>query len=295
MPKIKKIIKIFRTASELAAQVGAWRGDGKIIGLVPTMGALHAGHMALVHQAKKTCDKVCVTLFVNPTQFGEGEDFNSYPRDEEKDRTMLQDAGADILYAPSVDEMYPNGTTATLSAGAMGSVLEGAFRPGHFDGVATVVERLFSHANPDRAYFGEKDYQQLQVIKQMTARQMKAGQKIPVEIVGVPIQRDANGLALSSRNAYLTPAELALAPILQQTLQAFAGWFISGENTSAMIVRAIETLEKAGFGPVDYVAVVDATTLEPLEKYSANRPARVLVAAKLGRARLIDNIAVAAP
>ena len=283
-------IKIVRTASDLAALIGAWRGDGKIIGLVPTMGALHAGHMALVHQAKKTCDKVCVTLFVNPTQFGEGEDFNSYPRDEEKDRTMLQDAGADILYAPSVDEMYPNGTTATLSAGAMGDVLEGAFRPGHFDGVATVVERLFSHANPDKAYFGEKDYQQLQVIKQM-----KAGQKIPVEIVGVPIQRDANGLALSSRNAYLTPAELALAPILQQTLQAFASWFISGENMSAMTVRATERLEKAGFGPVDYVAVVDATTLEPLEAYSANRPARVLVAAKLGRARLIDNIAVGTP
>ncbi len=288
-------IKIVRTAPDLAVQVGAWRNSEKIIGLVPTMGALHAGHMALVHQAKKTCDKVCVTLFVNPTQFGEGEDFNSYPRDEEKDRTMLQNAGADILYAPSVDEMYPNGTTATLSAGVMGSVLEGAFRPGHFDGVATVVERLFSHANPDKAFFGEKDYQQLQVIKQMTAKQMKTRQKIPVEIVGVPTLRDANGLALSSRNEYLTAHELAVAPILQQTLQSFAGWFVAGEDVGVMTQRATDALNAVGFDPVDYVVVVDATTLEPLETYSANRPARVLVAAKLGRARLIDNIAVGAP
>ncbi|MCK5545870.1 MAG: pantoate--beta-alanine ligase [Rhodospirillaceae bacterium] len=283
-------IKIFRTSSELAAQVGAWRNDGKKIGLVPTMGALHAGHMALVHRAKKVCDKVCVTLFVNPTQFGEGEDFNSYPRDEEKDCAMLQDAGADILYAPTVAEMYPNGTTATLSAGKLGNILEGTFRPGHFDGVATVVERLFSHTNPHVAFFGEKDYQQLQVIKQMTIKQ-----KIGVEIVGVPTVRGDDGLALSSRNEYLTAAELALAPTLHQTLQAVAGWFVDGEDMPAILARATEALEKVGFGPVDYVAVVDATTLEPLKTYSAHVPARVLVAAKLGRARLIDNIAVTAP
>lgn len=287
MAKIKKVIKTVRTKSDLVAQVGVWRDDGKKIGLVPTMGALHAGHMELVHQAKKVCDKVCVTLFVNPTQFAPGEDFNSYPRDEEKDRALLQDAGADILYAPSMGEMYPDGTTASLSAGELGSVLEGAFRPGHFDGVATVVERLLSHANPHAAFFGEKDYQQLQVIKQMTLRQ-----KTPVEIIGVPTVRDTDGLALSSRNEYLSESERGIAPVLYQTISGVADGFAGGQPSAALIAGAVKKLGLAGFGPVDYVAVVDAKNLKPLELFSPDTPARVLVAAKLGRARLIDNIAV---
>ncbi len=289
-PKINEVIKTFRTQSELGVQIGSWRERGHKIGLVPTMGALHAGHMALVHEAKKTCDRVCVTLFVNPTQFGPDEDLGAYPRDEEKDVAMLQDAGADILYAPGVDEMYPNGTTTTLSAGELGNILEGAFRPGHFDGVATVVERLFSHSNPHVAFFGEKDYQQLQVIKQMTAKQ-----KIGVEIVGVPTVRGVGGLALSSRNEYLTAHELALAPVLHQTLQSFAGWFAAGEDVGAMTQRATDALNTAGFDPVDYVVVVDAKTLEPLREFSPHVPARVLAAAKLGRARLIDNTPVIIP
>lgn len=294
MPKIKKVIKevikTVRTQSELGVQTGPWKAAGHKIGLVPTMGALHAGHMALVHQAKKVCDKVCVTLFVNPTQFGPGEDFNSYPRDEEKDRAMLQDAGADILYAPSVGEMYPDGTTASLSAGELGSVLEGAFRPGHFDGVATVVERLFSHTNPHAAFFGEKDYQQLQVIKQMTLRQ-----KIGVEIIGVPTVRGTDGLALSSRNEYLSESERGIAPVLYQTISGVADGFAGGQPSAELIAAAVEKLGLAGFDPVDYVAVVDAKNLKPLELFSPDTPARVLAAAKLGRARLIDNIAVTAP
>ena len=280
-------INTVHTKSELGTIVRTWRNAGKIVGLVPTMGALHDGHLSLVRQAKKNCDVVCVTLFVNPTQFGAGEDYATYPRDEEKDKALLQSVGADLLYAPSVDEMYPDGTTATLSAGRLGNILDGEFRPGHFDGVATVVARLFAHANPHKAFFGEKDYQQLQVIKQMVTEQ-----KIPVEIIGVATVRENDGLALSSRNAYLNADERKIAPLLYKTLVETAQKFVGGMPAAELLIHAKENLISAGFGPVDYIALVNANTLVPLETFLPDVPARILGAAKLGRARLIDNIAI---
>jgi len=281
-------INTVRTKRDLHTIVERTHQAGKTIGLVPTMGALHDGHLSLVRQAKKNCDVVCVTLFVNPTQFGPGEDFSAYPRDEEKDKALLQSVGADLLYAPSVDEMYPDGTAATISAGKLGSVLDGKFRPGHFDGVATVVARLFAHSTPDKAFFGEKDYQQLLVIKQMVAQQ-----KIPVEITGVATVRENDGLALSSRNAYLNTDERKIAPLLYQTMAATAQKFVDGAPSHELIVTAEQKLINAGFASVDYIALVDGGTLEPLEIYSPTAsPVRILGAAKLGRARLIDNLAV---
>lgn len=282
-------INTVRSKLELGLVVGSWRQAGQSVGLVPTMGALHDGHLSLVREAKKKCDMVCVTLFVNPTQFGPGEDYTTYPRDEEKDKALLQSVGADLLYAPSVDEMYPDGATATISAGKLGSMLDGKFRPGHFDGVATVVERLLAHITPHKAFFGEKDYQQLLVIKQMVAQQ-----KIPVEIVGVATVRENDGLALSSRNAYLNANERKLAPLLYKTLVETAQKFTSKIPADELIIPAKEKLIAAGFSPVDYIVLVNANTLEPLEVFSTSVPARILGAAKLGRARLIDNLAVSA-
>ena len=283
-------INTVRTKHDMRAIVERARQAGKTIGLVPTMGALHDGHLSLVREAKKNCDFVCVTLFVNPTQFAPGEDYSAYPRDEEKDKTLLQSVGADLLYGPSVEEMYPDGTTATISAGKLGSVLDGKFRPGHFDGVATVVARLFAHATPDKAFFGEKDYQQLLVIKQMVAQQ-----NIPVEIIGVPTIRDNDGLALSSRNAYLSDDERKIAPIFYQTLSETAQKFVDGAPAHELIIPAEQKLIDAGFASVDYVALVDGGTLEPLETFSPSaQTPRILGAAILGRARLIDNLAVTA-
>lgn len=283
-------INTVTTQSELGLQVKPWKEAGYKVGFVPTMGALHDGHMALVRDAKKTCERVIVSIFVNPTQFGEGEDFTTYPRDIRSDSEMLATAGVDLIYLPAVAEMYPGQTAASISAGKLGTILEGAFRPGHFDGVATVVERLLSHASPDVAFFGEKDYQQLQVIKHMVA-----SQNIAVEIIGVPIVRNENGLALSSRNAYLSADELKIAPILNQTLVETAQGFAGGIYADELIETARHELTSAGFDPVDYVMIVDSKTLMPLLTFSPDIPARVLAAAKLGPARLIDNVAVINP
>jgi len=280
-------ISTIRTVSELRAHVRAWRDQGLSVGLVPTMGALHTGHLSLVRAALKHCDRVIVTLFVNPTQFGEGEDFSVYPRDEDADRKLAEDEGAHVLFAPSVEEMYPNGALTEVHVPGPDSVLEGAFRPGHFTGVATVVAKLLSMAGADRAFFGEKDYQQLQVIKTL-ARDLC----IPTEIHGVATVREADGLALSSRNAYLSEEERVIAPKLNAVLRRVANDFHGGASGDDLCRAAEAELVELGFGPVDYVAIADAETLQAADSYDPARPLRVLAAAKLGRTRLIDNIAV---
>ena len=274
-----------RTIADLRARVNGWRGAGQRIGLVPTMGALHAGHVSLVKNSVASCDKTVVTLFVNPTQFGPKEDFSVYPRDEARDAALVAAEGADLLFAPSVDEVYPGGHSTKVHVGGLGDVLEGEHRPGFFTGVATVVTKLLLQALPDEAFFGEKDYQQLQVIKKLI-RDLD----IPVIATGVPTVREADGLALSSRNAYLTPAERATAPVLHGTLAKVAEQVGRGEDPRVQEAWARGQLERAGFWQVDYVTVRDAVTLD--EVPDASRPARVLAAAWLGKARLIDNVAV---
>jgi len=280
-------ISTLRTVSALRNHVRAWRDAGLSVGLVPTMGALHTGHLSLVHAALQRCDRVIVTLFVNPTQFGEGEDFSVYPRDEDADRKLAEAEGAHVLFAPTVDEMYPSGAVTEVHVPGPDSVLEGVCRPGHFTGVATVVTKLLSMAGADHAFFGEKDYQQLQVIKTL-ARDLC----IATEIHGVETVREHDGLALSSRNAYLSETERVTAPKLNAVLRRVAQDFRGGAPSPELCRAAEIELSELGFGPVDYVAIADASTLQEMECYDADRPARVLAAAKLGRTRLIDNIAV---
>ena len=279
-------METLRTQAALRSRVAQWRGAGDRIGLVPTMGALHAGHLALVARAGETCDRVVASLFVNPTQFGPNEDFQSYPRDEAADAAMLENLKVDVLYAPEVLEMYPDGDATRITVSGLGDMLEGEFRPGFFDGVATVVAKLLLQCLPDVAFFGEKDYQQLLVI-----RRMAADLAIPVTIEGVATVREADGLALSSRNAYLTEAERAAAPTLHRALQDVAALVVAGGDVRAAEQAAMAALVQAGFGPVDYVTVRNAETLAEATGASES-PLRVLAAARLGRARLIDNIPV---
>lgn len=247
--------------------------------LVPTMGALHDGHLALVHRARELADRVVVSIFVNPTQFGAGEGFDRYPRTLDADRALLGDLAE--VFAPTVDGVYPPSNPPTVvHAGQMGDLWEGAARPGHFDGVLTVVNRLFDLVNPDIAVFGEKDWQQLTLI-----RRMVEGRGVPIEIVGVPTVREPSGLALSSRNRNLSPDELEKAALLPAVLQQIA----ESGGTSESIIRGAARLDDAGF-VVDYLDVVDENTLEPTID-SAN--ARVIVAARIGTTRLIDNMPVA--
>ncbi len=280
-------IAIVRKIAQLRAAIWTWRIKGERVGLVPTMGALHDGHLALVAAACADCDRVVATIFVNPTQFGPNEDFAAYPRDEAADLRRLADADCDLVFAPSVDEMYPAGFATAVSVSGLTEGLCGPYRPGHFEGVATIVTKLLNQAGADRAYFGEKDYQQLQVIKRL-ARDLDIG----TDIVGVPTMREADGLAMSSRNAYLNERERAIAPALYRTLCEAAAAFSGGRATGSEAgAAARRELINAGFDSVDYVEICDAATLQPLEH--AERPARVLAAARLGRARLIDNVAVA--
>lgn len=278
-------MQIIREIEALRAAVAALRAGGGTIALVPTMGALHAGHMALVAEARARADHVVASIFVNPTQFGPNEDLSSYPRREAADARMLEEAGCAILWAPDVAAMYPDGFASTLSVGGVSAGLDGAARPGHFDGVATVVAKLFNQVRPDSALFGEKDYQQLCVIRRM-ARDLDMG----IGIVGVPTQRDADGLALSSRNAYLTDAERKAARALPRALGEAARALGEGEAVAEVLARAEARLAEAGFDPIDYVALCDADSLAPLA--ALDRPARLLAAARIGRTRLIDNLPV---
>ena len=279
-------LPIARSVAELRRQVAAWRAAGERVGLVPTMGALHAGHLALVGAARAKCRRVVVSIFVNPKQFGPREDFATYPRPEADDLAKLAGAEADLAFIPTVEEMYPPGFASAISVGGPSEGLCGAHRPGHFDGVATVVAKLLIQAAPDRAYFGEKDYQQLMVVTRM-ARDLD----LPVEIVGVPTVREADGLALSSRNVYLSAAERRLAPNLNRVMRDAAAEISRGAAAGAVLERAVATLTEAGFA-VEYLELRDAATLAFVSDASA-RPARLLAAVHLGRTRLIDNVPVA--
>jgi pantoate--beta-alanine ligase len=278
-------VQIIRELGALRTAVRAWRVKNKRIALVPTMGALHAGHMALIAEARTRADRVVASIFVNPTQFAAHEDLGTYPRREAEDAAMLEAAGCDVLWAPDVAVMYPEGFSTRITVAGVSEGLEGAARPGHFDGVATVVAKLLGQAQPDLALFGEKDFQQLAVI-----RKMVSDLNIRVGIIGVPTQRDEDGLALSSRNAYLSPAERTAASALPRALAEAAARIGRGESVCAVLDDARLTLAGAGFDPIDYVELCNAVTLEPVRV--AQGPLRLLAAATLGRTRLIDNLEV---
>ena len=278
-------MQIIREINALQKEVNALRAAGGRIAFVPTMGALHAGHMALVREAKRRAEHVVVSIFVNPTQFGPNEDLSTYPRREAEDAAMLEAEGCAILWAPDVATMYPQGHATRIRVGGITEGLDGAARPGHFDGVATVVYTLFSQVRPDVALFGEKDYQQLAVVRRMAKDLL-----LPLDVVGVPTQRDADGLALSSRNAYLSAEERVQARTLPRVLVETAQAIRDGRAVTEALDDARQHLGAAGFGPIDYVALCDAETLEPLAVL--DRPARLLAAAKMGKTRLIDNLAL---
>jgi pantoate--beta-alanine ligase len=279
-------LPVVRSTAALRHEVSRWRKAGKTIALVPTMGALHAGHLALVERGRALSDRVIVSLFVNPAQFAPNEDFARYPRDEAGDAAKLAAAQTDLLYAPPLEEIYPPGFAATIDAGDIAAGQDGRFRHGHFRGVATVVTKLLLQASPDVACFGEKDYQQLQVVKRLV-RDLD----IPVRIEGVATVREPDGLALSSRNFYLSAAERAVAPALYRVLGETAARLESGEAAAPALAEAAAALVRAGFTKIDYIEACDALTLAPLER--ADRPGRLLAAAWLGKTRLIDNVAVA--
>ncbi|MCJ2132985.1 pantoate--beta-alanine ligase [Methylobacterium sp. J-026] len=264
--------------------VAGWRAAGERVVLVPTMGALHAGHLALLAEARRIGRRVVASIFVNPTQFGPNEDFARYPRDLEADLALLAEAGADAAWTPDVETMYPPGFATRIEVAGLSEGLCGPFRPGHFAGVATVVTKLLNQVRPDVALFGEKDFQQLRVIQQAVA-----DLDLPVEIRGVPTLRDPDGLALSSRNRYLTPEERAAAPKLHAVLADIALASRNGTGVAGRIAAGRAALEAAGFR-VQYLTVCDARTLAPVERVEG--PARVLAAAYLGRTRLIDNLPV---
>ena len=277
---------VIRSVADLRAAVAGWRKNGESIGLVPTMGALHDGHLALAAQSRTDNNRTIATLFVNPTQFGPKEDLAAYPRDEVADLAMLQSAKVDALYAPSVAEMYPAGFATTVTIAGLTDHLCGPHRPGHFAGVATVVSKLLLQSTPDRAYFGEKDFQQLQVIRR-TATDLD----IPVQIVGVPTVREADGLARSSRNRYLSAEERARAAALPRLLADIAGRLRKEPGAVAReLAWGRRQLEDAGFAKIDYVEVCDEATLQPATRVTS--PSRVFAAAWLGRTRLIDNWAI---
>lgn len=271
-----------RTSEELARARADLTGS---LALVPTMGALHAGHMALVAEAKDRFDRVAASIFVNPAQFGEGEDFGRYPRQEDADARMLFEAGCDLLWMPSVADIYPDGFSTKVTVAGISERWEGEARPGHFDGVATVVAKLLLSVRPNVALFGEKDFQQLAVI-----RRMVADLDIPVEIVGVPTVREPDGLALSSRNAYLSPEERHQAVALPQALRAAREAILSGMSVGGALRDGKQALVNAGFLKIDYLALVDAATLEPLEEPRGEM--RLIAAATIGTTRLIDNLVV---
>jgi pantoate--beta-alanine ligase len=268
----------------LAAAVHALKAAGTLA-LVPTMGALHAGHMALMAEARRRADKVAATIFVNPTQFGAGEDLDRYPRREEQDARMLEGAGCDLLWMPSAKDIYPDDFSTKVSVSGVSARWEGEARPGHFDGVATVVAKLLLSVRPDIALFGEKDFQQLAVI-----RRMVADLNIPVEIIAVPTIREEDGLALSSRNAYLSADERERAVALPRALNEARAAIRGGSPVAAALRGAKQALVNAGFLKIDYLAFVDAATLEPLEQPEGEM--RLIAAASIGSTRLIDNIAV---
>jgi pantoate--beta-alanine ligase len=277
---------IVNTIAELRALTAGWRKAGETIGLVPTMGALHEGHISLTRLIHQKTKRTVVSIFVNPTQFGPNEDFTRYPRTFEADCQKLAAAGVDAVFAPAPDEVYPDGFCTTISLnGPATAGLEDAFRPTHFAGVATVVAKLFTMVAPDAAIFGEKDFQQLAVIRRM-ARDLN----LPVDILGAPTMREADDLAMSSRNVYLSPAERQAAPALNRAMRTAAAAIRGGAGISTALDEARAAIAAAGF-VIDYLEVRDAGSLAPVEKPDG-RALRMLAAARLGKTRLIDNISL---
>ena len=276
---------ILRTIAELRALVRGWKSVGAVVGVVPTMGALHDGHLSLVRAARADCARVIVTIFVNPRQFNSPGDLAMYPKTEGTDMRLLAPIGADVIFAPPPEEVYPPGFAANVSISGVAEPLEGAMRPGHFDGVATVVTKLFGMTCADRAYFGEKDWQQLQVV-----RRLVADLNLPTEVVACPTLREPSGLAMSSRNARLSPEARAVAPALFNTMSEAALAIRAGQSPATALPRARTRVLKAGFDRVEYIVIRDAETL--LDWTDINRPGRLLAAAWLDDVRLIDNIGV---
>ena len=280
-----KKLQILRTVAEMRAVVQGWRAQGLRVALVPTMGALHEGHLALVRLGLEKADRVIATIFVNPKQFGAGEDLARYPRQEAQDAAALEASGCDLLFVPGVEEIYPHGFATSIHVAGVTQGLCGAARPGHFDGVATVVAKLLNMAGADIAIFGEKDYQQLRTIERLAA-----DLNIPTKILGAPIVRDADGLALSSRNAYLHANERLQAPALPKALRDAVAALEEGGDIAATLAGAEKQILAAGFSKIDYLELRDAQNLEAVTVLE--KPARLLVAAHLGTTRLIDNMAV---
>lgn len=278
-------MQIIRDIATLRRAVAALKQGDKSVALVPTMGALHDGHLSLVRMGRRVADHVVASIFVNPTQFGPNEDFAAYPRDEARDAALLVEEKVSLLWAPDIDAMYPEGHRTHIEVAELGADYCGAARPGHFDGVATVVAKLFNQVRPDIAIFGEKDWQQLAIIRRM-ARDLD----FAVDILGAPIARDADGLALSSRNAYLSPDERAAAASFPAALKAAAAAIAGGADVDDSLAKAEAAILAGGFASVDYVAVADANSLRRLVDFRP--PARLLAAARIGKTRLIDNLAI---
>jgi pantoate--beta-alanine ligase len=277
-------VRVTTDPTAMALELDTLRLHGRSVGLVPTMGALHAGHAALIRRAAAECDAVAVSIFVNPLQFGSRHDLDAYPRRLADDARAAAEAGATWVFAPTPAEMYPEGFGTTVHVGGITEPMEGAARPGHFDGVTTVVTKLLAVAGRSRAYFGEKDFQQLQVVRRL-ARDLS----LPVEVIGCPTVREADGLALSSRNARLTPAQRAAAPVLHEALQAGVALVRSGVRDPAVVRAAmVRTVSGQPLVRLDYAEVVDPGTLAP--PAAPGGPLRLLVAAHLGSTRLIDNL-----
>jgi pantoate--beta-alanine ligase len=283
-------VQTVKSLDMLRKSLAELRADGSSIGLVPTMGALHEGHLTLVREARAMCDHVVASIFVNPTQFGPNEDLDAYPRQLAEDSSMLDSEGVALLWAPAVETMYPHGFVTNLSVSGVSEGFCGASRPGHFDGVATVVCKLFNQVMPDVAFFGEKDFQQLAVIRAM-ARDLDLTRPHVEDIIGVPTVRESDGLAMSSRNRYLSPENRAAAAALPNAMQLAIAEIEAGQSPSVSLQTLQRVLLESGFDSVDYAALVDPKSLNPIDSF-LGRPARLLVAARIGGTRLIDNMQV---
>lgn len=284
-------MQVLSTKAEFRQHLDAVRALGRTVGLVPTMGALHDGHLSLIRAAAAECDVVALTIFVNPLQFGAGEDLNAYPRPIERDLELAEDAGADVAFTPTTEEMYPQPTLSTVHVEGLTSGLEGASRPTHFDGVTTVVTKLFNIAGACRAYFGEKDFQQLSVV-----RRMVADLDHPVVVIGCPIVREADGLAMSSRNVYLSPTERESATVINRALRAGAAMISAGESDPRVVeahMASVVAAEPAA--ELDYAVVVDPDSLVELDALVSGTTVRLLMVARVGTPRLLDNLAVDVP
>jgi pantoate--beta-alanine ligase len=276
---------IIRTLKELRVVVAGWKAKGETVGVVPTMGALHQGHLSLVRAAKDECDRAIVTIFINPKQFNNPEDYENYPRTEEEDARKLVSLKADVVYVPDGEQMYPSGFTTTVSVKGITQSLCGAHRSGHFDGVATIVTKLFTQTQADKAYFGEKDYQQLQVVTRLAL-----DLDLPIEVIGCPTIREEDGLAMSSRNLLLSDRARTWAPELHRAMEEMVEGLLSGGDHASLKAAAIKRIERAGFSEIEYLDLRTADKLELVKK--PDQPTRLLAAAWLGGVRLIDNIAV---